>query len=381
MEISKFKSQLFVAFEQGTAPRRRVQTGLVKLRRIILGTLQSLQSALRYVENGLWNAAGNSRGAIVATEREIRRFGSQLSNGFGQRTIRLGRARITLASLARTGAYGSQRLREALRLSENLLRKALGDSRGAIVAMSHGSRKFKRRLSNVSEHGMEHLRRAENMFSRMRKSTAEKLQNLPEVFRPVGNGLLKAARNSHSGIVLVNRSIGKSRAKLSGAFEQEVASLRRAQSTLRGLVNRVIEKPRTVRQELHEKENELRDLLASSLDAIVVTNDKRRFVAANRKALELFGVSEKNLGSFTIDVFFLNGPKLGFGGRALPFAGRQERHSRCKIRRLDGSLRFAECAFVANFVPFRHLCRFYEVTPQNRQATFVGRFKPGHGNM
>jgi len=271
-------------------------------------------------------------------------------------------------NLARSGANKFLRLREALRSVDNLLRKAFGNSRGAIVATRDGSRRFRTQLSKASEKWMEHLRPGRSMFSRMRKRTAEKLQNLLEVVRSAENGLRRAARNSSDGVVLINCSIGKSRSKLSSAFEQEAARLRRAQSTLRGLLNRVIEKPRRLRQELHEREKELRDLLASSLDPIVVTNDNRRFVAANQKALELFGVSEKNLGSFTIDVFFLHGPKLGFDGRASLFMSRQERHAKCKIRRLDGSLRFAECVFVANFVPCRHLCRFYDVTPQNCQA-------------
>jgi len=64
-----------------------------------------------------------------------------------------------------------------------------------------------------------------------------------------------------------------------------------AHGTLRGLLDRVIERRRRLRQEMRARENELRELLANSLDAIVVTNLNRRFVAANPKALELFGVS------------------------------------------------------------------------------------------
>ena len=224
MEISKLKSQLFFAFGQVTAARRPLQNALVKLRRSIPSTLQSFQAARRSVENGLRKAVESSRAAIVTTNREIRGFGTQLSNGFGQTTIQLRRARITVTRLARSGAYRFLRLREALRPVENLLRRAVG--------------------------------------------------------------------NSRDGIVLINRSIGKSRSRLFSAFEQEAVRFRRAQSTFRELSNRVIEKPRKLRQELHTRENELRDLLASSLDAIVVTNNNRRFVAANQKALEFFGVSE-----------------------------------------------------------------------------------------
>lgn len=148
-----------------------------------------------------------------------------------------------------------------------------------------------------------------------------------------------------------------------------------------GMVNSVIEKPRRVRQDLHARENELRELLASSLDAVIVTNNRRRFVTANPKALDLFGVSEKNLGKFTIDVFLAHGQIPHFDRSGSPFMRRQERHGICKIRRLDGSLRVVEYAFVANFVPFRHLCRFRDVTPQNRQVQICRKIQPGYHNM
>src|SRR5215472_18942739 len=52
MEVSKFKSQLFIAFGQVTAPRRRVQSIPAEQKRSISGTFQSLQKALRLAEGG-----------------------------------------------------------------------------------------------------------------------------------------------------------------------------------------------------------------------------------------------------------------------------------------------------------------------------------------
>jgi len=120
----------------------------------------------------------------------------------------------------------------------------------------------------------------------------------------------------------------------------------------------------------------LRKLLASSLDAIVVTNVDRRFVAANPKALDLFGVSEANMKKFTIDAFLSHGQTLSFAGRGSPFIRREKRDGECKIRRLDGSLRAAEYIFVANFVPNRHLCRFRNVKTVGFKL--VATLKSGH---
>jgi PAS domain S-box-containing protein len=162
--------------------------------------------------------------------------------------------------------------------------------------------------------------------------------------------------------------ITKFRSELFIALEQVTVHLQRAQNTLMRLGRSVADKPRRLQEALHERENGLRKLLASSLDAIVLTNGDRRFVAANPKALDLFGISETNMRKFTIDAFLSNGQILDFDGNGPPFIRRVERHGKCKIRRLDGSLRVAEYIFVANFVPLRHLSRFRDVTPEKARV-------------
>jgi PAS domain-containing protein len=125
----------------------------------------------------------------------------------------------------------------------------------------------------------------------------------------------------------------------------------------------------------------VRKLLAGSLDAVVVTNGDRRFVAANPKALDLLGISEANMRQFTIDAFLPHGQILDFDGAGPPFMRRQERRGKCKIRRLDGSLRVAEYIFVANFAPRRHLSRFRDVTPEKVKVKFIAKFNSGHGDI
>ena len=111
------------------------------------------------------------------------------------------------------------------------------------------------------------------------------------------------------------------------------------------------------------RENDLRNLLASCLDAIVVTDGDRRLVAANAKALELFGISELNMGNFTVDAFLANVERPDFDWKDSSFESREVRVNRCKIRRLDGGWRVAECQFVASIVPRRHLFKFLNVAP------------------
>ena len=142
------------------------------------------------------------------------------------------------------------------------------------------------------------------------------------------------------------------------ALEQATVHLRRALNTFTEHEKNVLERARRLQEALRARENDLQELLASSVDAVIVSNLDRRFVAANPNALHLFGVSEANMTQFTIDAFLLESEIRHFGGNGLPLISQKETQGECKIRRLTGGLRIAEYSFVANFVPFRHLFIF-----------------------
>jgi PAS domain S-box-containing protein len=124
----------------------------------------------------------------------------------------------------------------------------------------------------------------------------------------------------------------------------------------------VADKPRRIREARHARENELRNLLATSSDAVVVTDDQHRFVAANTPALELFGVSEANIKNFTLDSFISKGQTPGFNGHGASFSSSEVKKGNCQIRRLNGNLRLADYELTANHLPFRHLCIFRNVS-------------------
>lgn len=153
--------------------------------------------------------------------------------------------------------------------------------------------------------------------------------------------------------------ITKLRSGILTALEQLGLHVQKAQNRLLRAGKRLADEHRILQAALHERENALRSLLASSGVAIVVTNGDRRFVAANPKAL--FGISERNLTRFTIDAFCPHDQVLNFERNGLPFIRGEERGGRCTIRRLDGSVRVAEYTFVENFVPGRHLSSFRDI--------------------
>jgi PAS domain-containing protein len=217
--------------------------------------------------------------------------------------------------------------------------------------------KFSSQLSVALEQATLHLRKALNPLTERGKGA---LQKMPELLA-----------SSLDAAVVVSGKISKFSSQLLVALKHAPVHLRGALNPLTGGGKYVFEKTRSLQEARRARENDLRELLASSVDAVVVTNVDRRFIAANPIALYLFGVSEANITQFTIDPFLLEGEILHLDGNGLPFISREETQGECKIRGLTGNLRIAEYIFVANFVPFRHLFIFHNVrecTPRRRAA-------------
>jgi len=234
--------------------------------------------------------------------------------------------------------------------------------------------KYKSQLFAAREQVTVYLRHAQNSLARLGTSAAEGLR---DALRARANDLRNLLASSHDAMATMSGKIAKCRSQLSAESERATAHLRQARNALGRLGRSVAEKPRRLQKVLRARENNLRKLLAGSVDAIVMMDVDRRFVAANPIALDLFGVSETNMKKFTIDAFLSRSETLHFNGNGSPFKGREERHGECKIRRLDGGLRVAEYIFVANFVPYRHLCRFRNV--KTAQVKFI-EFNSGRGN-
>ena len=242
--------------------------------------------------------------------------------------------------------------------------------------------KFRSQLFAAFGQTTVYLQRTQNTLLRLARSIAEKRWRLQEALRARENDLRKLLASSLDAIVVTNGKITKFRSQVFAALGQMTVYLQRTQNTLLRLAGSIAEKRRRLQEALRAREDDLRELLASSLDAIVVTNGDRRFVAANPKALDLFGISEANMRKFTIDAFVPCGQILDFDGTGPPFIRPEERSGNCRIRRLDGSLRVAEYIFVANFVPLRHLCRFLNIKTlrSNLTATFNSRPRPNDSN-
>jgi len=238
--------------------------------------------------------------------------------------------------------------------------------------------KFRSQLVAVREPVRVYLRLAQNTLMRLGGSVADRPRALQKALRARENELQKLFTSSLDAMAVAKAKLIKFRSQFVASLEPVRANLRLAQKSLMRLGRSVVYGPRALQKALCAKENELRKLLARSLDAIVVTDLAGRFIGANSEALDLFGVSDTNMKKFTINVFLSHDQTPYFAGHSSAFMRREKRHGECKVRRLDGSLRVAEYSFVAHFLPNRHVCRFTNV--RTAQVKCVATYASGQGN-
>jgi PAS domain S-box-containing protein len=237
--------------------------------------------------------------------------------------------------------------------------------------------KFRSQLFNASEQVTVHIRLAQNTLTRLGRSLADKSRRLREALRASENDLRKLLASSLDAIVFANGKIAKFRLPLFIALKKVSVHLQRVLKTLTRLGRSVTDRPRRLLEARRTSENYLRKLLANSHDAIIVTDGDHRLVNANPKALDLFGVSELNMRKFTTDAFLSHCQNLELRRKWFAIR-RDERYGKCKIRRLDGSLRVAEYIFVANFVGRRDLYSFHFAPPEITQLRFSAKMPISH---
>ena len=104
----------------------------------------------------------------------------------------------------------------------------------------------------------------------------------------MGNDFRELLAKSSGAIVLASGKIVNFGSQAVIALNKVAINLQETQKSFKGLGKGAVDKLQEARR---TRENDLRTILANSLDAIVVTDSDHRFVYANPKALDLFGVS------------------------------------------------------------------------------------------
>jgi len=131
-----------------------------------------------------------------------------------------------------------------------------------------------------------------------------------------------------------------------------------------------------INMKAREKEAWLTRQLSDPVEPTVLSDDKHRLVVANRAALSMLGISERNFDKFTMDAFVsYREPGFARVGKSSMKKGNVWRI--CKIRRLDGSSMVGEFIFQANVYPGKHLSRFRNVVSCRHVPSQISRVGVG----
>jgi len=252
------------------------------------------------------------------------------------------------------------KLKEMRQRSEDELQKLRASSRDSLIVANEIIARLGSRVSSASRKATVEMQKVQEVAADLGRAGVHKVQKLRHESE---NELQKLRAGYRVAIVAADGKIIKLGGQVSSVSRQVAMKLLKAQNAVTGWGRTIADKPRRIREVRLTRENGLRNLLGSSLDAIVITDGHRRLVAANAQALELFGISEFNMGNFTVDTFLASVELPDFDWNHSSFESREVRLNQCKIRRLDGSLRVAECQFVERVVPRRHLYKFLNVAP------------------
>jgi len=352
---TELRPHLALALEQVVVLSQRVWSALARLGR---RTAAKLEEARLASENHLRKLQASFQDAVVLIERKNTELRPHLALALEQVAVLFQRVWSALARLGRGAAEG---LEWACRASENDLRKLQANFHDAAGVIKRKNAEFRSRLALALEQVAVHFRGAWDAITRLGRGAADKLEGARCAG---GNGLRKAGASFLEAIAVAKAKIAKFCLQLFLMLRHVAAHILRVVSAPVRLGRKIVDKPRRLREARLARENDLQTLLAGSLDGIIVTDGDHRLVAANSRGLELFGVSELNMRQFTIGTFLSHGQILDFDRNRSPFTRKEERHGNCKIRRLDGTSRQAECIFVPNVVPRRHLYRFVNGAPQ-----------------
>jgi PAS domain S-box-containing protein len=117
--------------------------------------------------------------------------------------------------------------------------------------------------------------------------------------------------------------------------------------------------------DLEERDRRFRAAFSLALDAMLISDDDRRWVDGNRAAAKLLGIAVDEIPGRGLDEFSTL-PAGGLERRWKHFLAAGESTGELEIRAADGEIRHVEFSARANFTPARHLLILRDVTERKR---------------
>ena len=364
MELAKVRSQLVILLQQAPGQYQRARQNLMNMGRDIAYKVQGVGEAIHARKYYLPELRSGCAGVIAATNKGIVKLRPHIFALRRAAALVGQRAQQNLVKSGVAAGYKARQVVAVVYARKYYLPELRRSGAVAFAATSAGIAKGRSHVVVLSERARVHLREARQTLANDKQRLEELLVGKKADFQA---GCAAAISAANSGI----KKVGS---QLCAPLEHGARCVQRAGDKVTSVGREIADRSRRIREARHMRENELRNLLATSVDAIVVTDDEHRFVAANTKALDLFGVSNGNITNFTLDSFISKGQIPGFDGHG-SFGRGEVNKGNCKIRRLDGNLRLADYEFTANHLPFRHVCILRNVTcktigPIAREAGF-----------
>jgi len=137
------------------------------------------------------------------------------------------------------------------------------------------------------------------------------------------------------------------------------------------LVSRYDVRSRHRHRHLSQREGQLRAVFEGTLDALVITDDEGRYVAANPAAADLFGISRSELVGRHVADFASD--EEDFATQWAAFLDEGELHGEFELVRPDGESRTVAFAATANVLPGRHLSALRDVTERVEHEREIGQ--------
>jgi PAS domain-containing protein len=378
MEISKSQTQFSKALERLPIHLQKAQTTLAELRKSAERTAERAQG---WWASNLPTWQGQARKAGAKAQEQLRALAPVLFTVHEYGAVGLESARTGLRSMGRVVGDG---LKRAQCFAQEQLPKLRAGAQRGVAAAGKGVLQFGTRVGTASKLATVHLREARNKAMKAGQSAGE---NLRVAGNAAGKECRRVARAAHEELMVAKDGAVRVGSQISAAAVLTGQQVQRAEGAVVRLGKNIADTPRRLREARTQRESDLLNLLENSTDAIVVTDLDRRLTAANPQALDLLGISECNMAKFTIDAFLMRGiAELSESRRS---AEDDESAVHCKIRRLDGGMRVADCVFVAEILPRRHLYKFLNAGPQRirpfalassalRSAPRVERIEPAN---
>jgi len=137
------------------------------------------------------------------------------------------------------------------------------------------------------------------------------------------------------------------------------------------LISRYDVRSRHRHRRLSQRERQLRAVFEGTLDALVVTDDEGRYVAANPAAADLFGLPRSELVGERIADFASESEDLQ--AQWATFLDEGEVRGEFELVRPDGETRSVAFAATANVLPGRHLSALRDVTERVEHERELGQ--------